>query len=299
MYVLMGATAQTGAAALALLHTRGVRVRAITSDRGRAASLRASGLEVAIADARDADALAAAFAGATAAFAMVPSYVRANDALAEGGAAAAAVADALRRARVARVVALSSGGAHLPAGTGIVQTLHAFERELQRVGTAITLLRPTDFMENWRAVVPGALASGVLPSVRVPLEKRVEMVSARDVGAVASELLLAGDSAPRVVELRGPREYAPVDVAAAIAARAGREVVAVPMDVQQFVAGTVAGGAGESYATQLGELQRALNADGVPFEGGAAVCRRGVTTLEQVASALVDDALGHAVRATA
>ena len=54
------------------------------------------------------------------------------------------------------------------------------------------------------------------------------LVATRDVGTAAARLLAEGGSGKRVIELAGPREYTPRDVAAAV----GR-IVGKPIDVQQ------------------------------------------------------------------
>jgi uncharacterized protein YbjT (DUF2867 family) len=56
---------------------------------------------------------------------------------------------ALRQASVRYAVALSSQGAHLAGGTGIVTTLHDFEMALRDTPTQIAFLRPAMFMESW------------------------------------------------------------------------------------------------------------------------------------------------------
>ncbi|HMJ56967.1 MAG TPA: hypothetical protein VK540_33090 [Polyangiaceae bacterium] len=54
------------------------------------------------------------------------------------------------------------------------------------------------------------------------------MVATRDIGTAAARLLAEGGSGKRVIELAGPREYSPRDVAAALA-----RVVGKPITVQE------------------------------------------------------------------
>src|SRR5258706_14556954 len=82
-------------------------------------------------------------------------------------------------------------------------------------------------MDNWGWSLY-AVAEGVLPTFLVA-DKAIPMVATRDAGSAAARLLAEGGSGKRVIELAGPREYTPRDVAAAV----GR-IVGKPIDVQQF-----------------------------------------------------------------
>lgn len=295
MYAIMGATGHTGGAAAAELARRGAAVRAITRDPARAGALRAAGAEVVAADAADADALAAAFAGADGVYVLVPPDVRAADAIAAARRTSAAIAQAARRAGVPHVVALSSGGSHLPDGTGLVRTLHDLEAALRAAlggtGAALTVVRASDFMENWEAALPVAREQGVLPSTRAPLDGPMECVSVVDVGRAAAECLLAGPPAAapgaprreRVLNLLGPAEYTPRDAAAAFAAALGRPVEPVVVPRDAFVPAFVEAGIGDDYARGLAELYDALNAGRLVFEPGVGETRRGTVTLREAA----------------
>jgi nucleoside-diphosphate-sugar epimerase len=60
------------------------------------------------------------------------------------------------------------------------------------------------------------------------LDKAIPHVATRDIGTAAARLLADGGSGKRVIELGGPREYTPRDVAAAVERTVGN-----PIDVQQ------------------------------------------------------------------
>jgi uncharacterized protein YbjT (DUF2867 family) len=243
------------------------------------------------AEASDADALAAAFAGADGVYVLVPPDVRAAPAIAAARRTSAAIAEAARRAGVRHVVALSSAGAHLPDGTGLVRTLHDLEAALRAAlggtGAALTIVRATDFIENWEAALPAAREQGVLPSTRTPLDGPMECVSVVDVGRAAAECLLAGPPAAprreRVLNLLGPAEYTPRDVAAAFAAALGRPVEPVLVPRDAFVPAFLEGGIGDDYARGLAELYDALNAGRLVFEPGVGETRRGTVTLREAA----------------
>lgn len=293
MYAIMGATGQVGGAAAAALLRRGHRVRAVVRDAGRALRLLPGVTEVATADTGHADSLAAAFSGAEAVFVLNPPQPHALDYLAAARAASEAIAEAVRRAGVARVVALSSQGAHLAEGTGVVRSLYDFEAALRGTGTELTVLRPTSFMENWVALLAPARAEGVLPSMQQPVDAAVDMVSVRDVGATAATLLAAPE-AGGIVNLVGPRAYSPREVAETLGQLLGRTVQAVPLPRETWHAALTGAGLGDDYARLLAELDDAINEQRIPFEPGVGELRRGRTTLREALAALVGTDSGHA-----
>lgn len=284
MFVVMGATGQVGGAVIEALKQRGVKVRAIARDPARAAGL---GVETVRGDASDAASLAAALKGAEAAFVMLVPPPQAADVLAESRAIARAVAEAVRTARVPHLVALSSVGAQLANGNGVVQALHGFETALAGVAPSIVFLRPGYFMENWANVLPAAQGAGVLPSAHDPLDAKGDIVSALDVGRTAAELLFEKKPGTRIVDLAGPTQYSAVDAAAILSKLLGRPVSAVPMSREESVAGLVAAGLGADYAEKLADLDEAANAGRMGFPTGGGEVRRGAVTLEEALKRLV------------
>eukprot|EP01034_Spumella_vulgaris_P007700 gene7700-9809_t len=123
----MGASGQVGGAAVEALKQRGKTVRAVSRDPARLAGL---GVEAVRADAGDATTLATALRGAEAAFVMLVPPPQATDVLAEAKVLANSIAAAVRAAGVPHVVALSSVGAHLGEGNGVVRALYDFEAAL-------------------------------------------------------------------------------------------------------------------------------------------------------------------------
>ncbi len=284
MFVIMGATGQVGSAVLQELKQRKAVVKAIARNPARAGGL---GVEVVRGEASDAASLAAAFKGAEAAFAMLVPPPQAADVLAESRAIAKAIAEAVRASGVPHLVTLSSVGAQLASGNGIVAALHDFEAALAGAAPSMVFLRPGYFMENWAAVLPAARDAGVLPSAQKPLDARGEIVSARDVGRTAAELLFEPRPGVRIVDLAGPAEYSPVDAAAILSKLLGKPVSAVPMSREEAIAGLVAAGLGADYAAKLADLDDAANEGRIGFPTGGGEVHRGTVTLEQALQRLV------------
>jgi len=287
MFAIMGATGQTGGAAAAELQRRGAAVRLITRNPAGAANLVRPGDEIAAADPQDAGALARAFHGVEAAYVMVPPYLQADDPIGESLTAARAIAQAATAAAVPHLVALSSGGAHLAEGTGEVRTLFDLEAALRVTGLPVSYIRAGDFMENWAYAVPVAQAHGVLPSGRTPLDRPMETVAAADIGAVAADLLLEGPRGERVINLPGPREYSPADLAQALSDILGRPIMPLVTPRPELEGALIDGGIGPAYARELALVYDALNSGHIGFEPGVGEMRRGRVSLEAVLYGMV------------
>jgi uncharacterized protein YbjT (DUF2867 family) len=103
MIVLMGAGGNTGRVAAEALLARGEKVRVIGRDAGKLAALKARGAEVAVGDAADAAFLERAFAGADAAYTLIPPAIGLPDFPAYQDRIGEATTAALRKAGVRRV----------------------------------------------------------------------------------------------------------------------------------------------------------------------------------------------------
>lgn len=288
MIAIMGAGGQTGGAVLRRLRAAGAEVRAIGRNAGRLRAAFGPDVAVAEADAADPARLAAAFAGARAAYVLCAPSPVSPDVMAEAEVISRGVAAALRMAGVPHAVALSSEGAHLPAGSGVVRVLNIFERTLDGAAPALTLLRATYFAENLAAGFGPARAAGVLPSLLQPLDRRVRMVSVADIAAVATEALLGpAPAGRRILDLVGPAEVSPDEAAAVLAGLLGRPVAAIAPPREAWEGEMVAAGLGADYARLLAELADAINADALGFEPGAGTLRRGTTGLAEALRALL------------
>lgn len=287
MYAIMGATGQVGRAAAAALLRRRQRVRAVVRDRAKGRHLAAQGAELAVAATNDVDALAASFAGAQAVFVLNPPQPHAADYLGAARDASEAIAEAVRRSGVGRVVALSSQGAHLAEGTGAVRTLYDFEAALAKTDAQVSLIRATYFMENWAEVLAPVREAGVLPSMLLPLDAAIEMVSVHDIGDTTASLLMdPGRHAP-IVNLVGPRAYAPTDAAAAFAELLDRPVEAAPVPRETWHATLTGAGLGGNYAAEIVRMTDAINAGTLPYEPGVGETVRGSMTLRKALAAVL------------
>ena len=180
MHVVLGANGRAGGATAGALLARGEAVRAVVRRPEQAARWRERGAEVVVADIEDIAAMTAAFAGADSAFLLSPPPVG-GDPFARAEALGAALAAAVRRAGLPRLVLLSSIGAQHRSGTGVIATLNRMEAALAGAAPATAFLRSGYFVETWSEVA-GAAAAGSLPSF-LPPELKISRWSAPSTSA--------------------------------------------------------------------------------------------------------------------
>lgn len=223
MFVVLGATGNTGSVVAKKLLERGEKVRVVGRDAAKLAQLKQLGAESVTADASDAAGLTKVFEGAKAAYVLLPPRAKDPELLVSGDKMSTAITEAIRASGISHVVLLSSIGAQHVNKTGPIQALHQFEEKLKQVPNLNALfLRPGPFMENFLLLIPlvhsmGFLAGGIDGELKMP------MIATRDIGAVAAEALQKLDfSGFSTRELHGQRELSHDDAAAAIGAAIGK-----------------------------------------------------------------------------
>jgi uncharacterized protein YbjT (DUF2867 family) len=151
---VMGASGNIGGRISDQLLAAGHKVRAIGRSAEKLAALKGRGAEVLLGDAADVAFLTQAFSGADGAFTLQPPNPTATDYLARQNAEGEAIARAAADSGLPHLIALSSVGADVPAGTGPIAGLHRQEERLKRLTTTNVLaLRPGFFFENFLHVV--------------------------------------------------------------------------------------------------------------------------------------------------
>ncbi|MDX2251371.1 MAG: NAD(P)H-binding protein [Nitrospira sp.] len=212
MFVVVGATGNTGSMVVATLLHRKQPVRIVARSAEKGAGWKAKGAEVAVASLDDVPALIKAFEGARGVYLMVPPNYGATAWLSDQQARMDRAAEAVKKSGVGHVVYLSSIGGQLPRGTGPIRAVHYGEGKLADAVRHLTILRPPYFMENWAPVIGAAKAQGVLPTFIAP-QVKIPMISTKDIGRIGAEQLLADGQGRKIVEMAGPEEYSPAQVA--------------------------------------------------------------------------------------
>lgn len=257
MFVLLGSSGQITSQLARQLLQAGHAVRVVGRQRTALAALQAAGAELAVGDPADAAFLERAFAGATGAYTMTPPCYAEPDMRVAQDRVGTAVAQALRRARVPRVVNLSSVGAELAEGTGPIAGLHAQEQRLAGMSHVLHL-RPGSFMENYLAALHPVATAGVLPGLEIP-DASVPLVATRDIAAVAARELTR-PTRDGVLILHTARIATPREVATALGEAIGRPDLAyVQAPAEDMKAVLQEQGFSRDAANQLEALARWLS----------------------------------------
>jgi len=289
MFVVLGASGHTGKVVAQTLLQQNKKVRVVLRDAARGKAWSEAGAEVAVADVDDAAALGRAFGGAEGGYLLLPPNFGSNQVRADNNRRTRTLAEAIEAAGVPHVVLLSSIGAQQSEGTGPVLGLRDAEDIFSRASAAVTAIRAAYFMENWgRSLF--AVGEGVLPTF-LTVDKAIPLVATRDIGTSAARLLSEGGRGKRVIELAGPREYAPRDVAAAVERIVGRPIGVQQASEEAMAPALMSAGMNAEWARLFQELTHGLNTNIVVWEGGHPFWR-GETDLETVLSTLLGE-MGH------
>ncbi len=264
MYIVSGATGNTGSAVAKTLLEKNLPVRVIVRNRGKAAELERLGAEIAVADLQNADELTAALKGGAVLYSMNPPNYQSEDLMAETDKVIAASKTAIANSSLEKIVVLSSFGAQLSSGTGNILTTHKLEEALGDLDIPVTFIRAGSFLENWNPVLETAKSDGVLPGFFQPLDRRVPQVAAADIGRVAAEAMQEKTTGKEIKELAG-FWTSPEEIAEAIGKVLGREVKAVAVPREQWT-GILGQHNSPKNAESLAEMFDGVNSGHIKFE---------------------------------
>jgi uncharacterized protein YbjT (DUF2867 family) len=280
MYAVAGVSGHTGSVVAEELLRRGKTIRVIVRNAGKGERWKARGAEVAVASVEDDEALTRAFEGVEGIYLLSPPDMASTDMIGRARRIGDAFVSAIRKSGVKHVVFLSSIGAQLENGTGPIRSLREIEQRLIPLGISVTLLRPTYFIENWGASLGPAAESGVFPSF-LPAAKRFPQIATKDIGIAAADALENPPNGVRVVELAGPKDYTPAEIAAEVAKILGKPVTVAEAPLDAVVPTYMQYGISEHVATLFREMYEGFISGNITWEG-AGEPRRGVTTPEEV-----------------
>jgi uncharacterized protein YbjT (DUF2867 family) len=224
MILVSGALGNVGTELVKLLSARGQQVRVLISRPEAAERLLFAGVETVFGDLTDRDSLERSLAGVDRVFV--------NSAVGPAILAQKNLVDAAEQAGVRHIVKLSWVGASahlvaLPFGRWHAEV----ESYLKASGVAYTILRPSEFMQNYLNHITSPQANVVYGAAG---EGRAGFVDAGDVAAVAASVLTKGGREGRLYEVTGPEALSSAEVAAIISKVTGRHVRAVNVSLDQL-----------------------------------------------------------------
>lgn len=214
------------------------------ADKGQAV-LRATSRPVAAADQialnlQTRHGLATAFAGVTRTFLLAPPGHTNQDVL------LAPVIDAAKAQGVGKIVLMSAMGANADENA----PLRKAERHLENSGVAYNIVRPNWFMQNFNSYwLHGIRAQG---KILLPVgAAKGSFIDARDIAAVAAELLLSAVHDNRDFDLTGSEALDHGEVAKILSAETGKSIVFEDIAPAAMLDALLAGGMPHDYSEFL------------------------------------------------
>lgn len=245
--LVTGSTGNTGSLVVNQLRERGVAVRALARDEGKAAALRQQGAEVVIGDLDVPGTLDAAVAGVDTIYLVTWNGPTAEQQRKN-------LVDAARRAGSPHVVV---GGALGPKSR-IIEQIDASNRYLKESGLPWTILQPTFFMQNLIAAREPISQGGLYWDLG---EGRLPAIDVRDIADAAVAVLLGAGHEGKTYDLTGPEAISFFDMAETLSRELGHPVAytAVPTEAaKQFLMSL---GFPEWIADGFGELMAGFAAN--------------------------------------
>ena len=285
MYVVTGATGNTGKVIAETLLAQGKRIRAIGRNAEHLQSLVEKGAEPFVGSVTEVPAMVRAFQGAQAVYLMTPPNNSTESFRAYQNQVAKVYGEAIRQAGVSFVVHLSSVGANLAQGAGPISGLYDAEQQLNQLrGVNIVHLRAAFFMENFFFSLDLIRNQNINGSA-LRKDLVLPMIATRDIAEAAAQLLLRLDfSGHSARELLGYQDLSMEQATRILGQAIGKDDLGyVQFPYEQAEQAMVAMGLSHDVARSLNEMDRAMNEGRVrPLEKRSAA-NTTPTSLEQFA----------------
>lgn len=181
-----------------------------------------------------------AFAGVSRAFLLSPPGFTNQDAL------MIPLIDAAKAAGVAKIMLMTAMGANADEAS----PLRKAELHLEKAGIAYNIIRPNWFMQNFNSYWIGSiLAEG---KIRLPVgTAKGSFIDARDISAVAAELLLSNRFDGQAFDLTGGEALDHDAVAAILSRETGKKIVFEDITPEAMLPGLLGAGLPQAYAEFL------------------------------------------------
>ncbi len=222
MLLVTGGSGNLGRKLVPKLLDRGLPVRVLTRDPGRASHLAGAGVEVVQGDLRDAASVRRAVEG-------VRTIVSAAHGFGVRGQSPAQVDEqgnmtlvAAAAAEGSAVVLLSIVGANEYSPIGLFRSKFVAEEYLKDSGVPWTIVRSTAFIETWARIIGAGLSTGGRTLVLGRGRNPINFVSTEDVAALVARAVVDESLRGEVLEIGGEANISMLEFAQALQKAAGR-----------------------------------------------------------------------------
>jgi len=278
VFAIVGISGNVGGSTAEFLLQHGAKIRAIVRSEAKGESWKAKGAEIAVADFEDTAALEKAFTGVEGVFLLIPPEFQSQDGYALNFKVVNAFVHAIQAAKVPKVVYLSSFGAHLSSGTGVIRKVYDLEQALFKLHIPTASLRAALFFENSFIMLPLAQQRGEILAFYDPAYS-FPMVATADIGRAAAETLLQSWVGHRIIAVVGPRDYSTNDIAAILSTVLEKEVKSSLVPSEKVLDFYKSHGFSENGATLMSETYTALRNKYIRYDDEKETFR-GTTTAE-------------------
>lgn len=194
MYVIAGASGNTGGRIARNLLAAGKQVAVIGRNAEKLAPLAALGAQILEGDLQDHAFMTQALTGAEAAYLLIPPNFITEDFRGYQMQTADALTQAVEASGIKHVVLLSSIGAHLTEKSGVILGMHYFEQRLKAISHLNVLaLRPGFFMQNFFGNIGLIRAMNIHGGFPIQGDLPFGMIHVNDIADYATKRLLELD----------------------------------------------------------------------------------------------------------
>jgi uncharacterized protein YbjT (DUF2867 family) len=262
MYVITGATGNTGKIVAQTLLKSGKAVTVVGRSEQKLKPLLEMGATLAVGNLEESEFLTKSFEGATAVYALIPPNFQAANFRSYQNAVGNAIVNAVKNSGIKYVVSLSSLGAHLPEGSGVLKGLYDFEQAMAALSQVNAVhLRAGFFMENFFGMLGTIKHAGVLGGFPIRGDIEVPMIATQDIGEIAARYLLSLNFKGQIAVSVANSERLTLSQAATIIGQAiGKpDLKYVQFQYEQAKAGMIQMGASQSLADAYEEFSQMMN----------------------------------------
>lgn len=240
--LVAGGTGRLGTLLVRGLAARGVEVRVLTRDPGRAAHLAGERIEVVTGDVRDPVCAMTAVAGVDAVVSAVHGFAGpGRDSLKKVDLDGNTHLIDAARATGAEVVLMSVVGAASDSPFELFRMKHAAETVLAASRVSATVVRSTAFLELWMELLTSTGGRSNRPLIFGRGQNPINFVSVRDVAALLELVTTDQGTRGQTLEIGGPDNFTMDELARMVVARRGEsaEPRHIPRAALHIMAATV------------------------------------------------------------
>ena len=205
---VLGATGKVGGKIAEILLKEGHHLKLIAQTSDKLKKFKNMGAEIIAADITDVDVLTKAFENSDSAYVFTPPNFTTTNYREFQRIVGDAVITAIKKSGIKYIVNLSSCGAHMHEGNGIIAGLSEQEVKLNQLKDVYVLhLRPAYFMDNFLLTIPIIKEMGINGST-ADADHKIPMVATKDIAAIAANHLTKQDfSGKSVHPILGDKDY--------------------------------------------------------------------------------------------